>query len=170
MWLGRLAQLEERRPYKAKVAGSRPAAPTIATTGNLRPVARVPQQRHPRLADRLMSTTPFVGATRLSGQPAQVLEGGTYCCDRQPSSGWRTGDEHNAFCPVARLADEHKAFCQDNRFVGTTGRRFLEAALLPRQATVVRLAGRLMSATPFVRATGRRLQNYCEDRRGRVFV
>jgi hypothetical protein len=26
--VGRLAQLEERRPYKAKVAGSRPAAPT----------------------------------------------------------------------------------------------------------------------------------------------
>ncbi len=25
---GRLAQLEERRPYKAKVAGPRPAAPT----------------------------------------------------------------------------------------------------------------------------------------------
>ena len=41
-------------------------------------------------------------------------------------------------------------------FVRATGRRFLEAALLPRQATVVRLADRLMSATPFVRATGRR--------------
>ena len=30
---GRLAQLEERRPYKAKVAGSSPAAPTRIATG-----------------------------------------------------------------------------------------------------------------------------------------
>ncbi len=41
-------------------------------------------------------------------------------------------------------------------FVRATGRRFLEAGLLPRQATFVRLADGLMSATPFVRATGRR--------------
>ena len=34
--LGRLAQLEERRPYKAKVAGSRPAAPTTSIRFSLR--------------------------------------------------------------------------------------------------------------------------------------
>jgi hypothetical protein len=77
VWLGRLAQLEERRPYKAKVAGSRPAAPTIATTAT-----------SVRLPEFHSSGTPvggpadehnaFVGATRLSvGGPA---------------------DERNAFC------------------------------------------------------------------------
>ena len=47
---GRLAQLEERRPYKAKVGGSSPSAPTTKTTGQ-RLIASNDPERHAALRE-----------------------------------------------------------------------------------------------------------------------
>ena len=135
-----------------------------------------------RLADRLMSTTPFVGATRLCGATGGSVLRRRHFLAARPADVSPVGGpamSTTPFRPVGGPVCRWPEFRQaTRRFVGATGRRFLEAALLPRQATFVRLAGRLMSTTLLCGQPGggswrqhyRRLQNYCEDRRGRVFV